>query len=94
VIELKPGTTPISRRSYRMPLNELAELKMQLQDLLEKEFIRPSSSPWGSLRLGYHHIRIRPEDIPKTNFTTRYGLFEYLVMSFGLTNALAPFLHT
>jgi hypothetical protein len=46
-IELKPGTTPISRRSYIMPPNELAELKTQLQDLLEKGFIRPSSSPWG-----------------------------------------------
>jgi hypothetical protein len=39
VIELKPGTPPISRRSYRMPPNELAELKTQLQDLLEKGFI-------------------------------------------------------
>jgi hypothetical protein len=47
VIELKPGTTPISRMSYHMPPNELAELKIQLQDLLEKGFIRPSSSPWG-----------------------------------------------
>jgi hypothetical protein len=47
VIELKPGTTPISRRSYQMLPNELAELKTQLQDLLEKGFIRPSSSPWG-----------------------------------------------
>jgi hypothetical protein len=47
VIELKPGMAPISRRSYRMPPNELAELKIQLQDLLEKGFIRPSSSPWG-----------------------------------------------
>jgi hypothetical protein len=47
VIELKPDIAPISRRSYRMPPNELAELKTQLQDLLEKGFIRPSSSPWG-----------------------------------------------
>jgi hypothetical protein len=47
VIELKPDTTPISRRSYSMPPNELAELKTQLQDLLEKGFIGPSSSPWG-----------------------------------------------
>jgi hypothetical protein len=47
VIELKPGTTPISRRSYRMPPNKLAELKTQLQDLLKKGFIRPSSTPWG-----------------------------------------------
>jgi hypothetical protein len=44
VIELKPGMAPISRRSYRMPPNELAELKTQLQDLLEKGFIIPSSS--------------------------------------------------
>jgi hypothetical protein len=143
VIELKPSMAPISRRSYRMPPNELAELKTQLQDLLEKGFIRPSSSPWGcpaifvknkdqtlrmcvdyrplnevtiknkyplpridilfdqltearvfskiDLRSGYHQFRIQPEDIPKTAFTMRYGLFEYLVMSFGLTNAPAHF---
>ena len=46
VIELKPSTAAISRRSYRMIPNELAELKTQLQ-LLEKGFISPSSSPWG-----------------------------------------------
>jgi hypothetical protein len=47
VIELKPGIAPISRRAYRMSPNELAELKVQLQELLKKGFIKPSSSPWG-----------------------------------------------
>jgi hypothetical protein len=46
-IELQPGTAPISKRPYRMPPAELAELKKQLQELLDKGFIRPSTSPWG-----------------------------------------------
>jgi hypothetical protein len=144
-IELVPGTTPISRRPYRMPPNELAKLKIQLQELLYKGLIRPSSSPWGcpalfvkkkdkslrmcvdyrplndvaikskyhlphiyilfdqlvkakvfskiNLRFSYHQIKIRLEDISKTAFSTRYGLYEYLVMSFGLTNAPANFMY-
>jgi hypothetical protein len=39
------------------------------------------------LRFGYHQIRIHAKDIPKIAFTIRYGIFEYLVMSFGLMNA-------
>ena len=46
-MDLMPGTAPISRRPYKMSPRELAELKIQLEALLAKGFIRPSSSPWG-----------------------------------------------
>jgi hypothetical protein len=45
------------------------------------------------LHSGYHQIKIHAEDIPKMAFTMRYGLYEYLVMSFGLMNALAHFMY-
>jgi hypothetical protein len=49
VIELVPGTAPIFKRPYRMAANQLAELKEQLQELLDKRYVCPSASPWGAL---------------------------------------------
>jgi hypothetical protein len=48
VIELVAGTAPIFRRPYRMATNQLAELKEQLQELLDMGYIHPSTSPWGA----------------------------------------------
>ncbi|KAA0035721.1 ty3-gypsy retrotransposon protein [Cucumis melo var. makuwa] len=144
IIELEPGTVPISRAPYRMAPAELKELKVQLQELLDKGFIRLSVSPWGApvlffkkkdgsmrlcidyrelnkvtvknryplpriddlfdqlqgatvfskidLRSGYHQLRIKDGDVPKTAFRSRYGHYEFIVMSFGLTNAPAVFM--
>ncbi|GKB15258.1 putative reverse transcriptase domain-containing protein [Tanacetum coccineum] len=102
-IDLVPGAAPVARAPYRFAPSEMRELSVQLQELLEKGFIRPSSLPWGapmlfvkkkdgSFRI-YHQLRIKEEDIPITAFRTRYGHFEFQVMSFGLTNAPAVFMN-
>ncbi|XP_058746182.1 uncharacterized protein LOC131619056 [Vicia villosa] len=78
-IEFVLGTSPVSMAPYRMLASKLNELKKQLDEMLEKKFVRPS-------------IQVKPDDIPKTDFRIRYGHYEYTVTLFGVSNALGVFM--
>jgi hypothetical protein len=63
LIDLLSGIAPIAKRPYRMSIGELEELKKQLKELLDKQFIHPSSSPWGSTRDIRREERWYTEDV-------------------------------
>jgi hypothetical protein len=80
---------------YR-PLNAITiknKYPLPCIDILFDQLARARVFSKIDLRSGYHQIKIRPDDIPKIAFSTRYGLYEYHVMSFGLINAPAYFMY-
>nr|GEW31673.1 putative reverse transcriptase domain-containing protein [Tanacetum cinerariifolium] len=114
-IQLVPGAAPVARAPYRLAPSEMKELAKQLQELSDKGFIRPSSSPWGAPVLfvkkkdGTFHMCIDYRELNKLTIKnryplpriddlfdqlqgTRYGHYEFQVMPFRLTNALAVFM--
>ena len=79
--------------SYSFVLNQIGGDACPVTHLFVDQWTEARVFSKIDLRSGYYQIKVRAEDIPKTAFSTRHGLYEYTVMSFGLTNAPAYFMN-
>ncbi|KAA0032636.1 Transposon Ty3-I Gag-Pol polyprotein [Cucumis melo var. makuwa] len=101
-IDFIPGATLPNMAAYRTNPTETKEIQRQVEELMDKVYIRESMSPCSvpvilvpkkdDLKSGYHQIRMHVGDEWKTAFKTKFGLYEWLVMPFGLTNAPSTFM--
>jgi hypothetical protein len=82
-VDYRPLNTVTMKNKYTLP-----RIDLQFNQLIGAQVFSKID-----LCSGYHQNKIREEDISKTAFSTRYGLYEYLVISFGLTNAPAYFMY-